>query len=155
MRRDGAELGIAFDGDADRIGAVDETGEIIYGDQLLVLYARDAVRAARPGQPVIFDVKCSEALPDAIDAGGGKPVMWKTGHSLIKEKMKELQRAARGRDVAGTCSSPAATTATTTRSTARRGCSRSRRRRAAWRTLLADLPGPSPRPSSASTVPTT
>jgi phosphomannomutase / phosphoglucomutase len=91
VRRSGAELGIAFDGDADRIGAVDETGEIIYGDQLLVLFGRDAVRRFGQGTPVIFDVKCSEVLPSALSAAGAQPVMWKTGHSLIKAKMKELK----------------------------------------------------------------
>ena len=91
VRREGAELGIALDGDADRIGAVDETGEIIYGDQLLVLFGRDAVRRFGPGTPVIFDVKSSEVLPAALTAAGAKPVMWKTGHSLIKAKMKELK----------------------------------------------------------------
>jgi phosphomannomutase/phosphoglucomutase len=90
VRRSGAELGIAFDGDADRIGAVDETGEIIYGDQLLVVLGRDAVRRFGSGTPVIFDVKCSEVLPSALTAAGAQPVMWKTGHSLIKAKMKEL-----------------------------------------------------------------
>jgi len=90
VRRTGAELGLAFDGDADRIGAVDETGEIIYGDQLLVILGRDAVRRFGPGTPVIFDVKCSEVLPAALRAAGAEPVMWKTGHSLIKAKMKEL-----------------------------------------------------------------
>jgi phosphomannomutase/phosphoglucomutase len=89
VRRTGAELGIAFDGDADRIGAVDETGEIIYGDQLLVIFGRDAVERFGTGTPVIFDVKCSEVLPAALAAAGAKPVMWKTGHSLIKAKMKE------------------------------------------------------------------
>ena len=91
VRRTGAELGIAFDGDADRIGAVDETGEIVYGDQLLVILGRDAVRRFGPGTPVIFDVKCSEVLPAALTAAGARPVMWKTGHSLIKAKMRELQ----------------------------------------------------------------
>jgi phosphomannomutase / phosphoglucomutase len=91
VRRTGAELGIAFDGDADRIGAVDETGEIIYGDQLLVIFGRDAVRRFGSGAPVIFDVKCSEVLPKALAAAGAQPVMWKTGHSLIKAKMKELK----------------------------------------------------------------
>jgi phosphomannomutase/phosphoglucomutase len=89
VRRTGAELGIAFDGDADRLGAVDETGEVVFGDQLLVLFGRDAVRRFGPGTPVIFDVKCSEVLPQALTAAGAKPVMWKTGHSLIKAKMKE------------------------------------------------------------------
>jgi phosphomannomutase/phosphoglucomutase len=91
VRRGGVELGIAFDGDADRIGAVDETGEIIYGDQLLVIFGRDAVRRFGRGTPVIFDVKCSEVLPTALTAAGARPVMWKTGHSLIKAKMKELE----------------------------------------------------------------
>jgi phosphomannomutase / phosphoglucomutase len=91
VRRIGAELGLAFDGDADRIGAVDETGEIVWGDLLLVVLGRDAVRRFGPGTPVIFDVKCSEVLPAALAAAGARPVMWKTGHSLIKAKMKELQ----------------------------------------------------------------
>ena len=91
VRRTGAELGIAFDGDADRIGAVDEHGEIIFGDQLLVIYGRDAVRRFGAGTPVIFDVKCSEVLPQALAKAVAKPVMWKTGHSLIKAKMKEMQ----------------------------------------------------------------
>jgi len=90
VRRTGAELGIAFDGDADRIGAVDETGQIVWGDQLLVILGRDAVRRYGPGTPIIFDVKCSEVLPTALRAAGAEPVMWKTGHSLIKAKMKEL-----------------------------------------------------------------
>src|SRR5215210_4930946 len=90
VRRSGAELGIAFDGDADRIGAVDETGEIIYGDQLLVIFGRDAVQRFGAGTSVIFDVKCSEVLPAALREAGATPVMWKTGHSLIKAKMKEL-----------------------------------------------------------------
>jgi phosphomannomutase / phosphoglucomutase len=91
VRRTGAELGIAFDGDADRIGAVDETGRIIYGDQLLIILGRDAVARFGQGTPIIFDVKCSEVLPTALAAAGARPVMWKTGHSLIKAKMKELQ----------------------------------------------------------------
>lgn len=91
VRRTGAELGIAFDGDADRIGAVDEHAEVVFGDQLLVIYGRDAVRRFGKGVPVIFDVKCSQVLPDALEKAGAKPVMWKTGHSLIKAKMKEMQ----------------------------------------------------------------
>jgi len=90
VRRTGAELGIAFDGDGDRIGAVDETGAVVFGDQLLVLFGRDAVRRFGPGTSVIFDVKCSEVLPQALTAAGARPVLWKTGHSLIKAKMKEL-----------------------------------------------------------------
>jgi len=89
VRDDGAEIGLAFDGDGDRIGVVDHTGEIVWGDRLLILYARDVFRRTGPGAPIIFDVKCSQALPAAIEAAGGRPVMWKTGHSLIKQKMKE------------------------------------------------------------------
>jgi len=85
-----ADLGIAFDGDADRIGVVDGRGEIVWGDHILILYARDVLARTGTGQPIIFDVKCSQALPQAIEAAGGKPVMWKTGHSLIKDKMKQL-----------------------------------------------------------------
>jgi phosphomannomutase/phosphoglucomutase len=85
-----ADLGVAFDGDADRLGVIDEHGEIIWGDYLLILYARDVLARTGTGQPIIFDVKCSQALPDAITRAGGTPVMWKTGHSLIKEKMREL-----------------------------------------------------------------
>jgi phosphomannomutase/phosphoglucomutase len=91
VRRTGAELGLAFDGDADRIGAVDETGEIVWGDLLLVVLGRDAVRRFGPGTPVIFDVKCSEVLPAALTDAGARPVMWKTGHSLIKARMQELE----------------------------------------------------------------
>jgi phosphomannomutase / phosphoglucomutase len=90
VRTSGAELGIAFDGDGDRIGAVDENGEIFFGDQLLIIFGRDAVRRFGPGVPVIFDVKCSELLPRALKAAGAVPEMWKTGHSLIKARMKEL-----------------------------------------------------------------
>ena len=84
-----AELGIAFDGDADRIGVVDEDGAIIWGDQLLIIYARDVLARTGKGQPIIFDVKCSQALPEEVEKAGGKPLMWKTGHSLIEEKMHE------------------------------------------------------------------
>lgn len=90
VRSTGAELGIAFDGDGDRIGAVDENGIIIWGDQLLIVFGRDAVRRFGPGVPVIFDVKCSELLPKALLAAGARPEMWKTGHSLIEARMKEL-----------------------------------------------------------------
>ena len=89
VKREGAELGVAFDGDADRIGLVDDEGRIIWGDHILILYARDVLARTGTGQPIIFDVKCSQALTDEIARAGGKPVMWKTGHSLIKDKMKE------------------------------------------------------------------
>jgi phosphomannomutase/phosphoglucomutase len=90
VRKERAELGIAFDGDGDRIGAVDERGEVVFGDQLLVLFGRDLVHRFGAGKPVIFDVKCSEVLPQMLRRAGLEPVMWKTGHSLIKEKMKQL-----------------------------------------------------------------
>jgi phosphomannomutase / phosphoglucomutase len=91
-----ADIGIAFDGDADRIGIVDGDGTIIWGDYLLLLYARDVFARTGGGQAIIFDVKCSQALPDAITKAGGVPVMWKTGHSLIKDKMKELHAPVAG-----------------------------------------------------------
>jgi phosphomannomutase / phosphoglucomutase len=91
VRKDGAEIGIAFDGDADRIGVVDEDGGIVWGDRILILYARDVLERTGRGQPIIFDVKCSQALPAAVERAGGLPVMWKTGHSLIKEKMRETR----------------------------------------------------------------
>ena len=80
------DLGIAFDGDADRLGVVDETGDIIWADQLLAILLSDVIEE---GDEVIFDVKCSQALEDVISELGGRPVMWKTGHSLIKNKMTE------------------------------------------------------------------
>ena len=88
VQREGAELGVAFDGDADRIGLVDDQGRIIWGDHILILYARDVMERTGKGQPIIFDVKCSQALTDEITRAGGRAVMWKTGHSLIKDKMK-------------------------------------------------------------------
>ena len=84
----GADLGIAFDGDTDRIGAVDERGTVLYGDQLMVLYARE-ILTRKPGATFIGEVKCSQLLYDDIAARGGNAIMWKTGHSLIKAKMKE------------------------------------------------------------------
>jgi phosphomannomutase/phosphoglucomutase len=84
-----AELGIAFDGDGDRIGAVDEHGDVLFGDQLLILYGRDLVHRLGPGREVIFDVKCSDALAEALERAGARPTMWMTGHSHIKKKMKE------------------------------------------------------------------
>jgi len=100
VKREGAELGVAFDGDADRIGLVDDQGRIIWGDHILILYARDVLERTGKGQPIIFDVKCSQALTDEIARAGGTPVMWKTGHSLIKDKMKE-QHAPLGGEMSG------------------------------------------------------
>jgi len=84
-----ADVGIAFDGDGDRIGAVDESGTVLFGDQILALLGEDMVRRLGKGREVIFDVKCSDALPEALERAGAKPVMWMTGHSYIKAKMKE------------------------------------------------------------------
>ncbi len=89
VKRQGCDLGIAFDGDGDRIGAIDGQGRILWGDQLMILWARDVLKT-RPGATIIADVKASQALFDEIAQAGGKPLMWKTGHSLIKTKMAEL-----------------------------------------------------------------
>ena len=89
VRHLGADVGVAFDGDADRIGVVDDSGHIIFGDQLLVLLARDVLKT-HPGATVIADVKASQVLFDEIARAGGVPLMWKTGHSLIKAKMAEI-----------------------------------------------------------------
>jgi phosphomannomutase len=88
VARESLDFGIAFDGDGDRIGAVDGTGRVIWGDQLLAILA-EAVLKAQPGATIIADVKASQVLFDRVAELGGKPVMWKTGHSLIKSKMKE------------------------------------------------------------------
>jgi phosphomannomutase len=88
VARQKADIGIAFDGDADRIGLVDDTGTVLFGDQLMVVLARD-VLASHPGATIIADVKASQVLFDEITAAGGNPLMWKTGHSLIKAKMAE------------------------------------------------------------------
>ncbi len=84
----GADLGVAYDGDGDRLGAVDEKGNILFGDQLLMIFARDILKD-NPGATIIGEVKCSQVMYDDIERHGGRPVMWKTGHSLIKQKMKE------------------------------------------------------------------
>jgi len=88
VREHKADLGIAWDGDADRLGAVDEHGTILWGDQLLILFARDLLKEV-PGAAIVGEVKCSQTLYDDIAARGGRPIMWKAGHSLIKSKMKE------------------------------------------------------------------
>ena len=100
VKKDGADLGIAFDGDADRIGVVDDRGEIIWGDYLLIVYARDALARTGKGQSIVFDVKASQALPDAVEKAGGVPVMWKTGHSVIEKKMHDT-RAPVGGEMSG------------------------------------------------------
>ena len=87
VRREGLDLGIGYDGDGDRIGVVDEAGRIVYGDRLMILLARDILER-KPGATFIAEVKCSQTLYDDIAKRGGRAIMWKTGHSLIKEKMK-------------------------------------------------------------------
>jgi phosphomannomutase/phosphoglucomutase len=84
----GADFGIGYDGDADRLGLVDERGRVVFADQILALLSREVLRR-NPGGTVVFDVKCSQLLPEEIEKGGGVPLMWKTGHSLLKAKMKE------------------------------------------------------------------
>jgi phosphomannomutase/phosphoglucomutase len=88
VRETGAHVGIGYDGDADRIGAVDEEGNIIWGDKLLLIFSREILKE-NPGAKIIGEVKCSQTLYDDVAAHGGVPIMWKTGHSLIKGKLKE------------------------------------------------------------------
>ncbi len=95
VRREKADFGIAYDGDSDRIGLVDESGRIIFGDELMVIFARSILKEI-PGATIIGEVKSSNRLFDDIAARGGKPLMWKTGHSLIKSKMKETKAALAG-----------------------------------------------------------
>jgi phosphomannomutase / phosphoglucomutase len=90
-----AELGIAYDGDADRIGAIDENGRIVWGDELMVIFSR-AILQERGGAAIIGDVKCSQRMYDDIAKRGGRPIMWKTGHSLIKSKLREEHAALAG-----------------------------------------------------------
>ncbi len=89
VAKEKCDLGIAFDGDGDRIGVVDSKGRVLWGDQILVVLARE-ILSRRPGLPIVADVKASRVLFDEVARAGGKPVMWKTGHSLIKTKMKEI-----------------------------------------------------------------
>lgn len=93
------DVGIGFDGDADRIGTIDENGDIVWGDRLQVIYARDVLEEV-PGATIVSEVKCSQTLFDDIKARGGKPIMWKAGHSLIKAKMREV-KAALGGEMSG------------------------------------------------------
>jgi phosphomannomutase/phosphoglucomutase len=90
-----ADVGIAYDGDGDRIGVVDERGNILWGDDLLVLFSRDVLKR-HPGAVVISEVKCSQRLFDEIARLGGEPIMWKAGHSLLKAKMKETRAVLAG-----------------------------------------------------------
>jgi phosphomannomutase/phosphoglucomutase len=95
VKKQGADLAVAFDGDGDRIGVVDERGGIIWGDQLMVIFSR-AILREHPGATFIAEVKCSQTLFDDIRKHGGNPIMWKVGHSLIKAKMKEEGAALAG-----------------------------------------------------------
>jgi phosphomannomutase/phosphoglucomutase len=88
VKETGARVGIAYDGDADRLGAIDSDGEIVWGDRLMILFSR-ALLAERPGAAILGEVKCSQTLYDDIAKHGGRPILWKTGHSLIKTKMRE------------------------------------------------------------------
>jgi phosphomannomutase/phosphomannomutase/phosphoglucomutase len=99
VRRLGARVGIGFDGDADRIGIVDERGNMIYADELIALYSR-FVLAARPGEKIVCDVKCSDRVFEYISRHGGVPVMWKTGHSLTREKIR-VDKAPFGGELSG------------------------------------------------------
>lgn len=95
VKESGADLGIAFDGDGDRIGVVDENGHIIWGDELMVLLSREILKENK-GATIIAEVKCSQNLFNDIEKHGGNPIMWKAGHSLIKAKMKETNAALAG-----------------------------------------------------------
>jgi phosphomannomutase / phosphoglucomutase len=88
VKKERAEVGIAYDGDADRIGVVDDEGNIIWGDKLMILFSRAVLQEA-PGAAIVGEVKCSSTLYDDIAKHGGRGIMWRTGHSLIKSKMKE------------------------------------------------------------------
>jgi phosphomannomutase/phosphoglucomutase len=91
----GADLGVAYDGDGDRLGVIDERGEVVWGDRVLILFARHVLQE-NPGAVCIGDVKCSHLFFREVEQRGGAPLMWKTGHSLIKEKMRETQAALAG-----------------------------------------------------------
>lgn len=99
VKKTGAQMGIGFDGDADRIGLVDHNGEIIWGDKVLNIFARSILKEV-PGATIVAEVKCSKTLYDDIKARGGNAIMWKAGHSLIKAKMKEVG-AAMGGEMSG------------------------------------------------------
>ena len=110
----GADLGLAFDGDSDRCGFIDNHGHHIAADRLLALLARDLL-SRHPGTPIVFDVKASQALPDEIKKYGGEPVMWKSGHSLMKHKMNEIGSLLGGEVSGHLCSSAKTITASMTR----------------------------------------
>jgi phosphomannomutase/phosphoglucomutase len=89
-KRSHADIGVGYDGDADRIGVVNSDGDVVWGDQLMIVLCRELLKQT-PGAKIIGDVKCSQLMFDDIEKHGGKPIMWKTGHSLIKQKMKDEQ----------------------------------------------------------------
>ncbi len=95
VKQHDAELGLAFDGDGDRLGVVTQKGEVVWADRQMILFARD-VLSRNPGAEIIYDVKCSRNLPAEIEAAGGKATMWRTGHSFIKAKLKETEAALAG-----------------------------------------------------------
>ena len=95
VKENDAELGLAFDGDADRLGVVSKKGEIIWADRQMVLFAQD-ILSRNPGTDIIYDVKCSRNLPEEISKAGGNPIMWRTGHSFVKSKLKETGAALAG-----------------------------------------------------------
>jgi phosphomannomutase/phosphoglucomutase len=99
VRRSGADVGFAMDGDGDRLGVADEQGEVIWPDRYLILLSRQVLER-HPGAKIIFDVKCSQALPEDIEAHGGVPIMWKTGHSYIKQKLWD-EKAPLGGEMSG------------------------------------------------------
>ncbi len=88
VRENHLDLGIGYDGDGDRIGVVDQEGNLVFGDKLIILFARE-ILSRKPGATFISEVKCSKVMYDDIEKNGGRPIMWKTGHALIKQKMKE------------------------------------------------------------------
>ena len=95
VKREKLDVGVAYDGDGDRIGVVDHRGQVVFGDRLMIIYARD-ILSKRPGATFISEVKCSKTLYEDIEKRGGKAIMWKTGHSLIKKKMKEVDAVLAG-----------------------------------------------------------
>lgn len=95
VQRETLDVGVAYDGDCDRIGVIDNQGQVVFGDRLMIIYARE-ILSRRPGATFISEVKCSKTLYEDIEKRGGKAIMWKTGHSLIKKKMKEVDAALAG-----------------------------------------------------------
>ena len=95
VKSEGLDIGIGYDGDGDRIGVIDENGELLFGDKLLIIFARE-ILSRKPGATFISEVKCSKVMYDDIEKHGGRAIMWKTGHSLIKQKMKQENAALAG-----------------------------------------------------------